>query len=278
MKKIFEMFCITMVMVMLTGCSRGGYLAKETKGEDDKFNTETYDITYQLTEEQQENYASAEYIILCNVEGVGYMDKNDDPRADEAYMFVYGGRNVELDDNGVLHGYYGKEALYAYNETNDSYTMVPLILKEDTEQVENEMRYTCSAVISYYRITNKITKRKSSGSAGVDLHIVVNEKYPNGIIRTVIHDDTQKILDLNKYDYIEIPKYARYLTRDENGKIIDHFEWEETGWMYGLSLDLSEGYHLEMRPLDDPENYYCMFYIKDMDGNYSYSELIPIPQ
>ncbi len=275
MKKIFEMFCITMVMVMLTGCSRGGYLAKETKGEDGKFNTDTYDITYQLTPEQQEKYASADYIILCNVEGVGYMDKNDDPRADEAYMFVYSGRNVELDENGVLHGYYGKEALYGYNETYEDYTMIPLIIDEEKEQIENEMRYTGSVLIGNAGIEKNMKKWKSGMAT---IHIVVNEKYPNGIIKEVIENKSQKKVNLEKCSYMEFIKTARYLTRDENEAMIDFFDWESTNKGFGISLKLTEGYHLEMRPLDDPENFYCMFYIKDVDGNYSYSELIPIPQ
>ena len=30
--------------------------------------------------------------------------------------------------------------------------------------------------------------------------------------------------------------------------------------------------------LDNPEHYYCIFYIEDVDGNVTYSELIPIQQ
>lgn len=273
--KIIKIFCITMVMVMLTGCSRGGYLAKETKEDDDKFNTDTYDITYQLTPEQQENFEAADYIILCNVEGVGYMDTEDDARAGEAYMNVYGGRNVELDENGVLHGYYGKETLYGYNMTKNKYTMIPLIINEEAEQIEGEMRYTGSVLVGNEGIEKNMKKWKSGVAT---LKIVVNEKYPNGIIKEVIDKEKQKNVNLKQCSYMEFIHTARYLTRDENGELIDFYDWESANKGFGLSLDLTEGYYLEMRPLDDPENYYCMFYIKDTDGNYSYSELIPIAQ
>lgn len=275
MKIIVKIFCITMVMVMLAGCARGGYLAKETKGEDDKFNTETYDITYQLTKEQQESYASAGYEILCSVKGVGYMDESDDSRADDIYMFVYRGRNVEVDESGVLHGYYGKETLYGYNMTEDKYTTIPLIMMEEANQVENEICYTCPVVISNSGTEKNIREWKSES---VDLKILFNEEYPNGIIRNVLSDESNEEYDLDKYSLISMATSARYFTRGKNEEMIDFFEWEEAGKLFGIELDLTEGYHLEMRPLDDPENFYCMFYIKDVDGNYSYSELIPIPQ
>lgn len=268
MKKLYVMICVA--MVMLSGCSKSDYLAKETTGADEKFNTDTYDITLQLTPEQQENFAYADFDIVCSVEGVGYMEGSDDPRLDEIYMFVYRGRNVELDENGILHGYYGKEAVYGYNETEERYTMIPLIVREEAEQVENEIRYTCPAIISCYK-----TKLESES---VDMQIVVNEKYPDGVIRKVVQSDEQKILDLNKYDFIEIITGARYFTRGEDGEMIDFFDWEYAGKGLGISMDLTDGYHLERKPLDEPENYYCLFYIEDVNGNVSYSELIPIQQ
>ena len=81
---------------------------------------------------------------------------------------------------------------------------------------------------------------------------------------------------MDEFDLIEIATYARYFTRGRNGEMIDFFEWEKTETVLGLSMDLTQGYHLEMKPIDDPEHYYCLFFIKDVNGNMTYSELIPL--
>lgn len=269
MKKVYIMFCVAMVMIILSGCSKSENLAKETTGEEESFNQDTYDLTLQLTPEQQKNFSYAYYEILCSVEGVGFLEEDEVERGDEIYMFMYRGYNVMLDEKGVLHGYYGKEAPYMYNETEERCTMIPLIVMEEKEQPENEIRYTCPVVISNLNNWNI-----ESG----DMQIIVNEQYPNGAISEVMHSKEEREIELNDSKVIEIATIGRYLTRGEAGEMINFFDWEETGKMWGLSMSLEDGYHLEMQPLDGPENYYCIFCIEDVDGNMTYSELIPIQQ
>ena len=276
MKRLFEILCLATVAVILAGCSeQTEYFVNDNSTETDTFNRETYDITYQLSKEQQENFAAAGYDILCSAKGVGYIDDSEDERAEDMYMFVYGGRNVELDENGVLHAYYGKETLYGYNETDKEYTVIPLIVMEEKEQTENEMSFTCSAVVSNFGITERVSRWKQDT---VDVKIVVNEQYPNGRLNSVVYNETKQVADLRKYDTMEFVSSARYITRGENGEMIDFFDWEHPGKIFGVSMSLTDGSYLEMKPIEDIENYYCMFFIKDNNGNISYSELIPIKE
>lgn len=240
---------------------------------------DTSDISLQLTPEQQANFASADFFILCNVEGAGFLDEGEDPRGDEMYMFIHFGENVTVDDNGVLHGYYGNQVMYMFDETEQTYSPIPMILVEDEEQPENETRYTCSGVINNWNI-EEVEMWKTEA---VDMQIVVSEEYPNGIIRSAVPipeegetNPSKQLLDLEDYGIMEIISRGSYFTRGENGEMINFFEWEHSGTLFGISQDLTNGYHLEMRPLEDPENYYCVFRIKDVQGNYSYSEMIPL--
>ena len=286
MKKMCEIFCITIVAIILSGCARSAQSEDEVYVDDtiktgEKFTIDTYDITFQLTPEQQANFAYADYDIVCSVKGVGVLEDDKDPRLDEMYMFMYRGKNVELDANGVLHGYYGKMAPYMYNETTQSYTGIPLIVIEDEEQVDYEIRYICQAVLSNYNI-EKISRWKTES---VDMQIVVNKQYPKGHIRKVVLDtddeekkSKEKLLDLDDYGSLEIVSGGRYFTRGGNGEMLNFFEWEHSNKALGIALDLTENYHLEMKPLENPEHYYCIFYIEDVDGNVTYSELIPIQQ
>lgn len=240
---------------------------------------DTSDISLQLTPEQQANFASADFFILCNVEGAGFLDEGEDPRGDEMYMFIHLGKNVTIDDTGVLHGYYGNQVMYMYDETEQTYSPIPMILVEEKEQPENETRYTCSAVINNWNLEEIEMWRTEA----VDMQIVVNEEYPNGIIRSAIPipeegetNPSKQLLDLEDFGIMEIISRGSYFTRDENGEMINFFDWEHSGTLFGISQDLTNGYHLELRPLEDPENYYCVFRIKDVQGNYSYSEMIPL--
>lgn len=242
-------------------------------------NVDTSDISLQLTPEQQTNFAAADFFILCNVEGAGFLEKGEDPRGDEMYMFIHLGKNVTVDDSGVLHGYYGNQVMYMYDKTEQTYSPIPMILMEEKEQPENEIRYTCSAVINNWNI-EEIEMWKTEA---VDMQIVVNEEYPNGIIRSAVPSSeegetnpSKQLLDLEDYGIMEIISRGSYFTRGENGEMINFFDWEHSGTIFGISQDLTNGYQLELRPLENPENYYCVFRIKDVQGNISYSEMIPL--
>lgn len=243
----------------------------------------TSDISLQLTEEQQENMVYADYLILVNVKGAGLCEDSDtlqeNPRLEDMYLFVHRGKDVEVDENGVLHAYYGNRALYIHDYTDNCYSPIPLILNQ-AEVLEEEERYTCHAVLSNWNLSEDIMDWYVEGG---EMQIVVNAENPNGIIRSVIPsgdgdelNPSKQLLDLEDFGIMEIGASVNYFTRGEDGEMIDFFAWEDADWYMGISQDITHDYALEMRPLEDPENYVCLFRIKDAQGNISYSELIPL--
>ena len=66
------------------------------------------------------------------------------------------------------------------------------------------------------------------------------------------------------------------MTRDEEGRLLPYFDWEKSDWYMGFEQDLTVPYSLQVLPLQRPENYYCIFYVKDAQGNLSVSEMIPL--
>lgn len=242
---------------------------------------DTSEITLQLTDEQADNFSGADFFILCNVEGAGFLEKGEDARGDEMYMFIHLGKNVVLDENGKLHGYYGNQAMYIYDETEKTYSPIPMILMEEKEQPENEIRYSCMGVLSNFNLEDTDNWVIES----VNMQIVVNDEYPNGMIRNAVplsdeetdnNSPSKQLLDLKDFGIMEIVSRGSYFTRGENGEMINFFDWEHSGTLFGISQDLTNGYHLELRPLENKENYYCVFRIKDIQGNVSYSEMIPL--
>ena len=132
------------------------------------------DITLQLTPEQQENFASGGYYILCKAKEEGYVTAEEDPRAEDMYLFIQGSKRVTLDENGVLHAAYKNNALYM--EDAEGISDIPMILTEsDISDVEN--RYLSFVVLMNF---------DNWESQAVKLQIAVNEDYPDGIIRNAI--------------------------------------------------------------------------------------------
>ena len=57
------------------------------------------DITLQLTPEQQANFVSGGYYILCKAKEEGDITTEEDPRADDMYLFIQSSKQlIDLDD------------------------------------------------------------------------------------------------------------------------------------------------------------------------------------
>ncbi len=236
------------------------------------------DICLKLTEEQQENFGSAIYYILCKAGESGYVTTEEDERADDMYIFIHGGKNVQMDSAGVLHAYYSNNVLYTRDETTGELSGMPMVLI-DNDSSSKEKRYFTSVVLT--AIGEELSDWKTEAA---NLQIVVDDEHPNGEIRSAvpvldegeIERASKQLLNLDDYDYMSVVGRCSYVTRDENGKLLPFFSWEKSGWQMGFEQDLNNGYSLEVMPIQNPENYVCMFVVTDSQGNSSVSELIPL--
>ena len=236
------------------------------------------DITLELTEEQQANFGSAAYYILCKAEESGFVTSEEDERADDMYVFVHGGKNVKMDPAGVLHAYYSNNVVYMRDTETGELSTTPMVLI-DNDSSSEEKRYLTSVVLT--AIADDISDWKIQAA---NLQVVVDSEHPEGEIRSAvpIHSDeeieraSKQLLNLEDFTYMSVTGRCSYLTRDENGKLLSFFDWEESGWLMGFEQDLTTGYELEVTRIQNPENYVCMFVVTDSQGNSSVSELIPL--
>ncbi len=238
------------------------------------------DISLALTPEQQKNFGSASYMILCDLEGEDYIDKETDERASDMYLYIHSSDDVVMDENGVLHAYYSNNVIYMREDESDEYSPIPMILIEEDSN-ETERRYVAYAVLSGWGEEDSLEYETQTAK----LQIVVNEEYPNGFIRSAvpisdedaeIQNPSKQLLDLEDYHLITFVMAGRYVTRDEEGRLLPYFDWEKSDWYMGFEQDLTVPYSLQVLPLQRPENYYCIFYVKDAQGNLSVSEMIPL--
>lgn len=235
------------------------------------------DISLALTPEQQQNFGTASFYILCKTSSSD-MDLEME-RLDEAYTFIHGGKNVKMDENGVLHAYYSDNVVYLKDTETGELSPTPMVLI-DNDSSSTEKRYLTFVVLT--KVGESISDWDTQSA---QLQIVVNDEYPNGIIRSAIptsnEDDeiqraSKQLLDLSDYTYLASTGRVSYLTRDEDGKMMDFWSWENSGTQIGIEQDLTTGYELEVCPIQNPENYFCMFVVRDAQGNSTVSELIPL--
>lgn len=249
---------------------------EETEGS--SFSGTASDISLKLTEEQKANFGSAAYYILCKASDGGFVTAADDERYDDMYVFIHGGKNVEMDETGTLHAYYSNNVVYMKDLETGEISGTPMVLI-DNDSSSEEKRYFTSVVLT--KIAEDIN---DWNIAAANLQVVVDKNHPNGEIRSAvpvtsdeeIERASKQLLDLNDYTYMSVTGRCSYLTRDENGRLLPFFDWEESGWLMGFEQDLTTGYELVVQPIQNPENYYCMFVVTDSQGNSSVSELIPL--
>lgn len=235
------------------------------------------DISLSLTEEQQKNFASASYYILCNAYDAGLIDEQGDSKAKDSYLYVYAGKNVKLDDNGYLHAYYANNVLYVNDTEDNRLSSIPLMVI-DNNSSSKEKRY-----LSYCMLEKFGENLEDWKTEGVQLQIAVNSMYPDGIIRNAFTLDSdssfnspdKQFIDLNDFEYLAVTTQSRYPTRDSNGNLMNYFDWDQSGWYLGFEQKI-ETAELKVVPLQNPQNYYCMFVIRDSQGNETVSELIPL--
>ncbi len=243
------------------------------------------DISLQLTNEQQKNFAGANFYILANAKELGFIDESDDSRAEDLYFYVYCGKNVQMDEAGRLHAYYDNNILYVKGtstEDKGELSKIPMILVDADISNTKEKRYT-TAVVLQNTDPSDISSWKFENAK---LQIVRDEKHPNGYVRSAIplsdadsdiHTPSKQLLDSGDYTTMSVTSAsARYITKDENGRTLPFWKWDDSDMMLGFDVDITNGIEFESTSIPDPENYMCMFAIYDSQGNITSSELIPL--
>lgn len=227
------------------------------------------DITLKLSKQQQRNFSYAEFIIIKKIE----VSKGT------AYSNVHHGVRTKLDKKGVLHAYFGDEVIYITEKGSEDEYIIPLV--EDNSSNKTEQRYTVKASLSsgeFFADNRKTVVAK--------LQIVLNDQYPNGTIRRAVRMSEsgiqmpdKQLVDVDDYNYILILDNgckARLETRDDSGILMPFEEWEDSGTYTGIDLFIDNGLELRAHPIENPQDYFCMFYIYDTQGNCTVSDMLPL--
>ena len=224
-------------------------------------------FSLQLTDEQKNAMASCGYYILKR-EGGGL------------YWPIYASTGVQLQDNTLIAKFDGR-VIYAENDLGSRY--LPLI--KIWNSYDGIMDLSVKGYYEPYSETGAAEWTIANYRLSVDEtsgEIKVKGIYEDNFM---LYDSNDEI-STGKKDQIDISKYntfgfahtsPRYLARDEEGRILDLWDWPSQGMLEGNVLYVRDGLHFVYETLyDDGSEYYIMFDITDTQDNHVCSELLPI--
>ena len=219
-----------------------------------------------LTEEQAPLVAECCYYIL-----------EHDPRLErfpDAYNAVYACGDVTLSGSRLTAVFDGN-VIYCQNRFGDRGLLSSRLMesREDTAVY----RTTCTLKRGPY--TEPVDSlncwllfaaEKSSGELyTLELYAQNGESLQSG---------KQQDLDLTDYTAVNFyHKTSRFLTRDENGLLLDYWSWPQSGVYQWYTLPVADGVSFCYAPLSDSKcSYYLILEFTDVQGNIHTSELFPL--
>ncbi|MDO4615520.1 MAG: clostripain-related cysteine peptidase, partial [Lachnospiraceae bacterium] len=248
-----------------------GTLEAETEG------NSVYSL--QLSDEQAERYASGCYYIFRRHSDSGNL-----------YEMVSASDQVEY-KNGKLSANFDGNIIYCETDFGELY--VPLMRQWDT--VDDETRY--SVFTSFEKTFGETYGNLFNDSEDAD---TLEDTTASGAIQLALNQETKEVtvtdvvsteesdgaglasgklpkIDLDDYAHVQFYRPMRYLTRDENGHILDFWEWSENTFISWIDLPIADGLKFSYRPLyNTGDEYYIMFRVTDVQGSVYCSEPLPM--
>ncbi|MBR3053828.1 MAG: hypothetical protein IKG59_06870, partial [Firmicutes bacterium] len=220
-------------------------------------------FTMQLTDAQAEQFASARYYILRK-------------EGESIYALVFTSGDV-TEKKGLLTANFGGNVIY-FSDNFGEKDIPPTRMYDTVDGVTN---YT-------------ITANRQNGSMLdddmetqiVDVQIAVNEETGELTVKGIYLTQTEEEITSGKREPIDLNYWkeiqffnitGRYLTRDEEDRILPYWSWPEGGWIVWHEIQLANGLNFTYEPIyDDGREYFIMFEVADVQNNRYSSELLPI--
>lgn len=216
------------------------------------------EFSLQLNEEQVKNYAKASYIIF---------EKSNDGY----FMPIYSSDNATLGEDGIL-------------KTNISDNLVKVVDKKTNEETylqvseisneNNEKEYITAAVLTYFNQNSDVADWKTNSAT---IHIKTDKNKKTYITRAVQTNNNSvggALLNLEDYTTISFGNF-KYQILDKKGNYNENWEGSDVKYLFEVGTS-KEDYELKTTNLDDKDNYYCIFKVKDIKNKYYYSNLIKV--
>ena len=214
-----------------------------------------------LTNEQQKNYATSNYIIFKKEE-------------DGKFTPIFKGTDAKLDKDGYLTTNITDSLISVYDGNDNSSALVTVMQIES--QSKDYKEYTVPVIL------NRIDDEGYPIVENANIHLKVDKKGKVHVAEVYLLDKakgedginkaTGTLVDLKDYSSIDF-SIIRYSILDEEGKYTTN--WNSNGTLHFWEVK-GNNYKIETASLDKSGDYYCIFAVKDVQNNVYYSNLISI--
>ncbi len=209
----------------------------------------------QLTEEQKKDYADSIYIVFRKV------------KEDGMYQPIYSSDNTEISDDGILKTNTANNLIKVHDISDSSESF--LLLVERSKSGKKSL--ITNAVLEYASSENLSDWKITAVTASIDIideepkiTSYVQLDSENGVAGTIINPE-----EYTTASFVN----SHYRILDEKGNYTDN--WDNDGIINAFKLNIKD-IKLKKSSLDDNEEYYCVFKIRDIYGNEYYSKLLNI--
>ena len=230
-------------------------------------------LTLQLTPEQQENFASAQLLIMYDIFTANQPDRN--------CALIYAGK-ADIDPQGMLSASYAGQSLWIEQENGELYGPLAFSLADDEQYAFVHMLY----------MADKTKERNPDAHVLYYLKTDSGTAYPD-IARTKVWDSvtqtfTSRIaFDESRYGSIHLVEAGRQLpAADDRGLLPMYYDWEDGSTPMFGSLDVFSPLDIflpdqwRFRWMDGQvtgKQLYAVFQVTDTQQNTFCSSPIPIP-
>ena len=209
-----------------------------------------------LTNEVLENYSSISYIVFQKLD-------------DNTFIPIYTDDDVLVEGNKVSTSILNK-ALVAQTSSGSMF-----ITSIQSEEGEDYTKYIIPGLLSRWD-----SETLEFESVPVYLEFIITEKQPSGFVSRILpmelnnnYTYSQVEYDLKDWDSLTLTNY-KYNIVDETGNYM-------SDWINSSSVELVEYYtdediKISLSNIDISNDYYCLFVVKDSQGNSYYSNITSI--
>ena len=230
-----------------------------TKGTVKMNNEEEADFKIELTDEQRDNFAKAQYIVFVDTKD-GY------------YQLLYSGNDVKLKDNTLTAKVQGKQLRITDIEYDDQSLWLTTVEDEVTDE--------------YIDLHTSVILQNSIWDMQVaTAKIRIDDKHPNGYIKALYVENDKNKKEFNAFAkagntgvklddyYLLVYGSQRYKLLDENGNFNKNWADESNGIYQGYEY-ITDEFKFVKEDFSSDYDYYALFKIWDTSNNSYFSDVV----
>lgn len=231
-----------------------------------------YEFNVQLSPDQIQDFAKANYHILKMVPN-GMKDSFVSEKDVAQAYYVYNGVDAKLNEDGTITASLPQKLIYVESGLKMS-EPIPVLLQQSDDGVEDG-RYHIRVALYGDR-----GGAENMQLIGADLQLKITDNVPHLLMAVEKQDDNtiaqKQLLDYTQFDTIQFLNTLYDETYDEKGNLLPINEWHSI--LRGQEYSPMYGFELSMKEIDEPELYYCIFDIYDLQGDCYTTEPIALSE